>query len=104
MTTENDENSLFGPGLSQQAIESYTGYRLQVMFPTWQTDKAGVISFHDELERLGKDYGWENVLGSLFVEEERLVLGIFMNKNIVIEAHVVQREIAPTRAELDEAY
>src|ERR1039457_3357404 len=66
--------------LTDEIIRERTGYKVAVVFPDWQTDGAGILSFHDELERLGKDIGWENVIGSVFQDTETgvLKLGVFV--------------------------
>lgn len=78
---------------TQSSIEQRTGFKLAVVFPHWETDAAGILSFHDELERLGKDFGWENTFGTLFVEEDKLALGIFIKHKNVIEARVIEHEL-----------
>ena len=88
---------------TEHEITRRTGYGLAVTFPTWEKDAAGVISFHDELERLGRDWGWENVIGTLYVEEDELLLGIFVNKNEIIDVNSVERRLPNPHSSLPPA-
>ncbi|MGH7250127.1 MAG: hypothetical protein ACREGC_04065 [Minisyncoccia bacterium] len=77
---------------TRHSIERRTGFRLAVTFPTWETDGAGVISFHDELERLGNDLYWTNVIG-IFIDEGKLALGVFVKTDMVIDVEPVAHEL-----------
>ena len=67
--------------LSPEFIEEKLNYRLVVTFPNFLTNKAGLIEYHEELERLGTQCGWDNVFGSMFYWEDRLQLGIFIDQS-----------------------
>ncbi|HUD07036.1 MAG TPA: hypothetical protein VMR34_04055 [Candidatus Saccharimonadales bacterium] len=69
--------------LTEETLREKTGFKVVVEFPSWQTDAAGIIGFHDELERLGRDLGWENVIGSVYQDNESsdLKLGVFVKES-----------------------
>lgn len=74
-------------------IREQTGFRLAVVFPQWQTDAAGVIDFHEELDRFEKEVGTTNVIGSLFRYEGALALGVFINTPEIVPGEVVVNEL-----------
>lgn len=80
--------------LTPQRIEDATGFSMAIRFVDGPKDGAVLASYHDEHERLVNELGWENVIGSLCIDEGELVLGIFVRKNKVIEGHVVMRELS----------
>lgn len=77
--------------MSREGIKRSTGFSLATMLPHWKDDDAALATYHDEHERLVKELGWENVIGSLFVHEDQLVLGVFVRK-----ARTIDGEIAPS--------
>ena len=81
--------------LTAESIQAATGYKLVVVFPRFMTDPAARVSFHDELERLGNELKWQNVIGSLYYEEDKLVLGIFADAEAIATFRTQQRDIPP---------
>lgn len=69
--------------LTEEVIREQSGFKIVVEFPRWQTDGAALASYHDEHERLAREYGWENVIGSTFqkVDTGELSLGLFMRES-----------------------
>ena len=64
-------------------IEERLGSRLSVWFPQFETSPSAMIEFHEELDRLEKTFGSENVFGSLFFESDDLKLGIFVKTEVI---------------------
>lgn len=80
--------------LTDAEIRSQTGFRLAVVFPAWQSDPAGIIEFHEELDRLEKLLGTTSVIGSLFQCEDGLALGVFTNSAEIVAGEVVDHELS----------
>lgn len=63
--------------ITPELIRQRLGMELVVLFPTFETDGAGIVSHGEELERLGKLCGYGNVIASLYFDNGELQLGIF---------------------------
>lgn len=87
--------------LTPAEIRELTGFRLAVVFPHWQTDKAGVIEFHEELDRLEKMLGTTSVIGSLVEFEGRLALGVFTDSPEIVEGEIVAGELSGLPRQLE---
>lgn len=83
MTAPDGDPVPTGTDITPDFIKEALGFTLAVEFPSFETDGAGIVSFHDELERLGNDYGWDNVIGSLFHENTALSLGVFVRNTVI---------------------
>jgi len=88
---------------TKYGIARNTGFSLAVILPEWDTSGAGVIAYHDELDRLGKDIGWTKVVGSFFIDEGKLMLGVFIKDNGVIDREPITQThyTEPTLFKLD---
>ena len=62
---------------NQSVMEQDQFMELVVLFPTFETDGAGIVSHGEELERIGKLCGYGNVIASLYFDDGELQLGIF---------------------------
>lgn len=83
MNTEQLNQPQQRPDITEEFLER-CGYVLVEPFSNWH-EMAGIMDFHDELERLGNDYGQENVIGSLFRDHNsRIVLGTFVTKSALL--------------------
>ena len=63
--------------ITPELIRQRLGMELVVLFPTFETDGAGIVSHGEELERIGKLCGYGNVIASLYFDDGELQLGIF---------------------------
>ncbi len=71
------------PPITRELIGTQLGYRLVVTFPGFETDKACMVEFHEQLDHLEERFGAANIFGSLFYEEDELQLGLFVNRDIL---------------------
>lgn len=87
--------------LTPRRIEEATGFSMAIRFADGPNDGAVLASYHDEHERLVKELGWENVIGSLCIDDDQLVLGIFVRRNNIIEGRLVTKEITGALQEIE---
>ena len=69
--------------ITAEFIEARLGYHLVVTFPPFETDKACIIEFHEQLDYLEERFGAENIFGSLFYEGDKLQLGLFVDSSVI---------------------
>ncbi len=87
-----------GFSFNAHAIATRTGFRLAITYPRWETDAAGIIQFGEDVDDYGKRFGYENVIGSLFLDEGKLALGVFVRGRataIDAEAHDIRGSLEP---------
>jgi len=87
--------------ITEEFIRQRFGMEIVVIFPTFETDASGIISHGEELERIGKLCGYDNVIASLYFEEGELLLGIFAKEgSIPRPIETSSSELQPMVAEL----
>jgi len=69
--------------ITEELIQRRLGMKLTIIFPTFETDAAGIVSHGEELERLGKLCGYGNVIASLYFDNGELNLGIFVREGSI---------------------
>ncbi len=69
--------------ITEELIRRRLGMELVVIFPTFETDAAGIVSHGEELEHIGKLCGYDNVIASLYFDEGKLLLGIFAREGSI---------------------
>lgn len=69
--------------ITEEFIRERLGMVLAMIFPAFETDAAGIVEHGDELERIGKLCGYGNVIASLYFEEGKLQLGIFVREESI---------------------
>lgn len=69
--------------ITEELIERRLGMELVVIFPDFETHAAGIVSHGEELERIGKLCGYDNVIASLYFDAGELLLGIFARKGSI---------------------
>lgn len=69
--------------ITEEFIRQRLGMKLAIIFPTFETDAAGIVSHGEELERLGKMCGYGNVIASLYFNDGELNLGIFVREDSI---------------------
>jgi len=78
--------------LSAEAIRAETGFSLWMSLPNWHMDNG--VSFIESIDQqaaLADQIGPENVVGSFYVEDEQLLLGIFVHHEKIIDGELVAR-------------
>jgi len=77
---------------SAEAIRVETGFSLWMSLPSWRTDNGvSFIECLDQQAALADQIGPENVVGSFYVEDERLLLGVFVHHERIIDGELVAR-------------
>lgn len=77
------ENQPGSQGMTAETIEESTGFKLVEVFPFWRTDPAGIVEYHEELQRLSYKLGWDKVIGSIYEAEDGFGLGIFVHIDVI---------------------
>ena len=63
--------------ITEELIRQRLGMELVVIFPEFESNAAGIVCHGEELERIGKLCGYDNVIASLYFDAGKLLLGIF---------------------------
>lgn len=87
-------------GFTAEDIKRRTGFVLQFQLASF-TDPACMAGYHDEHERMARDYGSENIIGTLYVEEGALMLGVFMKYIQTIDGELVRPELEAASPQIE---
>ncbi|MDQ2972985.1 MAG: hypothetical protein M3Q79_00680 [bacterium] len=82
MTRPNAE-PVTSESFTPDSIKKGLGFTLAVEFPGFPGDGTAMVGFHDEIDHLREEFGYQNVIGSLFHKDTVLSLGVFVRNSVI---------------------